>query len=61
MNMFEELRAWADKWKVPYSVRKYEQENYGQVIYIDFDTETYGVPRFSYNTETGNFAWYGGD
>ena len=56
MNMFEELKAWADKWKVPYSIREYDQ-----MIYIDFDTQTYGIPCFSYNKVTGDFTWYGGD
>lgn len=56
MNMFEELKAWADKWNVQYTIREY-----GQMVYIEFDAQTYGIPQFSYNKETGDFLWYGGD
>jgi hypothetical protein len=56
MNMFEELRAWADKHNVRYCIRKY-----GHMLYMDFDSQTYVNAIFSYNTETGDFAWYGGD
>lgn len=56
MNIFEELKTWADKWKVQYTIR-----DYGTTVYIDFDTQTYGIPSFSYNKNTGDFIWYGGD
>ena len=56
-DMFEELKAWADKWKVPYRTGKYD----AVMVHIDFEAETYGTPTFSYNKETGDFAWYGGD
>ena len=56
MNMFEELKAWADKWNVQYIIREY-----GQMVYIEFEAQTYGIPQFSYNKETGDFLWYGGD
>lgn len=56
MNVFEELKAWADKWNVKYTTR-----NCGTAVYIEFDAQTYGIPQFSYNKETGDFLWYGGD
>ncbi len=56
MNVFEELKAWADKWGMQYTIRER-----GQVVNIYFDTQTYGIPQFSYNKETGDFLWYGGD
>ncbi len=56
MNMFEELRAWADKHNVRYCIRKY-----GHMLYMDFDSQTYSDAIFSYNLETGDFARYGGD
>ena len=61
-DMFEELKAWADKWKVPYCARECD----AVMAYIDFEAETCGIPpflypTFSYNKETGDFAWYGGD
>lgn len=56
MNMFDELKAWADKWNIQYTIR-----DYGSIVYIEFDTQTYGIPQFSYNRETGSYLWYGGD
>ena len=56
MDVFEELKAWADKHNVKYTTREYYP-----VVYIEFDAQTYGIPQFSYNKETGDFAWYGGD
>lgn len=56
MNMFEELRVWADKHNVQYCIRKF-----GHVLYIEFDGQTSVNATFSYNTETGDFTWYGGD
>ena len=56
MNMFEELKAWADKHNVRYRIRKYDY-----MLYMDFESQTYADAIFSYNTETGNFTWYGGD
>ena len=34
MNMFEELKAWADKWHIPYEISEYED-----CLYITFDIE----------------------
>ena len=48
MNIFDELKAWADKWNIQYTIR-----DYGSMVYIEFDTQTYGIPQFSYNRETG--------
>ena len=58
MNMFEELRAWADKHNVQYCIKKF-----GHVLDIEFDSQgqTSVDATFSYNTETGDFTWYGGD
>lgn len=56
MDMFEELKAWADKWNVQYCVS--ENESCSDIYFV---SQTYFNPVFSYNKETGDFAWYGGD
>ena len=58
MNMFEELKAWADKWNIPYTISEYSIPD---CIDIDFDSQTSVEPTFSYNKRTGDYAWYGGD
>ena len=55
MNMFEELKAWADKYNVKHTIR-----DYGNLVYIEFDAQSYGITQFSYNKETGDLQWYGG-
>lgn len=56
MNMFEELKAWAEKWNVTHTIT----EN-SKCIEIMFDSATYSNPMLSYNKETGNYTWYGGE
>ena len=56
MDMFEELKAWAEKWNVPYAIKEDDE-----CIRIGFDSVTYEDPMFSYHKPTGRFAWYGGD
>jgi hypothetical protein len=56
MNMIEELKAWADKWEVGYSVSDIDGN-----VQIRFDSITWSDPIFSYNKETGRYVWYGGD
>ena len=56
MNMFEELKIWADKWGVKYNV--YEQGSY-QVI--TFDCSDNSEPTFNYDKETGWGFWQGGE
>ena len=59
MNMYEELKAWADKWGIKY----YEQpvEDNGKTFQIMFDSPSYSEPVFWYNTETEKHTWYGGE
>ena len=54
--MFEELKAWAEKWNVPHKI--FEREGWKE---ISFDSITYDDATLSVNTETGEFTWYGGD
>lgn len=56
MNMFEELKAWAEKWNIPHKV---VEGDCCDEIY--FDSCTYCDPLLSYNKETGDYCWYGGD
>ena len=56
MDMLEDLKLWADRWKVPYTIQEC-----GKIVCIDFASVTSLDATFSYNTETGNFVWYGGD
>ena len=56
MNMFEELKAWADRWGLSYEVREDEE-----LAKIYFEGITYSDPFFSYNKNTGDYLWYGGD
>lgn len=59
MNMYEELKAWADKWGVSY-VEKLANGEWG-CHRLSFDSETYSPAEFLYNPKTGDFSWYGGD
>ena len=56
LNMFEELKAWAEKWNVPHQI--IEREGWKK---ITFDSITYYDAILSVNTKTGEFTWYGGD
>jgi hypothetical protein len=59
MNMFDELKAWADKWGVKYEEKLADEQWVCHRLY--FDSETYYPAEFQYNPETGTFSWYGGD
>ena len=59
MNMYEELKSWADKWGVNYTEKLANKEWVCHRLY--FDSETYYPAEFQYNPATGNFSWYGGD
>lgn len=59
MNMFEELKAWADKWGVRYEEKPADEKWVCHRLY--FDSETYYPAEFQYNPETNTFSWYGGD
>lgn len=59
--MYEELKAWADKWNIVYT-----EENYNGELCIRFDGEiftdaTYGKGKisFEYNSKTGGYEWSG--
>jgi hypothetical protein len=56
MDMFDELKAWADKWKVPYKI--VERDGWKE---ISFDSITYYDATLSYNSNAGEYTWYGGD
>lgn len=56
MDKFEELKAWAEKWNISYSIK-----DCGTHMEILFDSQTYCDPIFSCNKETGDYIWYGGD
>ena len=58
MNMYEELKAWADKWGVKYECVE-NADNH--CCDISFDGPTYDQATFSYNTETKDYTWFGGD
>lgn len=58
-NMYDELKAWADKWGVPYR-EKLANETWA-VHQLYFDSITYIDATFCYNPETGDYDWYGGD
>jgi hypothetical protein len=59
--MYEELKAWADKWNIAYT-----EENYNGELCIKFDGKiftnaTYGEGKvsFEYNSKSGRFKWSG--
>lgn len=54
--MFEELKAWAEKWDISHTIT---EDN--DCIRISFDSDTWEDPMFSYHKPTGSHAWYGGD
>lgn len=59
MNMYDELKAWADKWGVKYT-ETLADENW--VCHkLCFESETYYPAEFQYNPETGALSIYGGD
>ncbi len=59
MNMYEELKAWADKWGVKYTE---ELANEKWCCHrLCFESETYYPAELQYNPKTGDFSWYGGD
>ena len=55
-NMFDELKAWAEKWKVSYEIE--EHDDWKE---ISFTSITYYDATLSYNISTGEYTWYGGD
>jgi hypothetical protein len=59
MNMYEELKAWADKWGIPYTETLADDKR--AVNSLKFDSATYFPAELQYNPNTGDYAWYGGD
>ena len=55
-TMFEELKAWADKWGVEYEI--VEGDGWKEIAF--FSMTIYDATLF-YNTKNGKFTWYGGD
>ena len=58
MKMYEELKAWANKWGVKYKEGT-PDKSFGCNV-IEFESITYDDAAFSYNPETGDYVWYGG-
>lgn len=64
MNMYEELKAWADKWGVKYTeypATEAETEDWAlDMIYFN-DCCDNQEPAFGYDPKTGHHTWYGGE
>ena len=59
MNMYEELKAWADKWGIPYTEILANDKR--AVNTLKFDSMTDFPAEFQYTPDTGDYAWFGGD
>ena len=59
MNIYEELKAWADKQGVAYTEKPATKK--WPIDYIEFDSMTWRPATFSFNPKTGDHAWYGGE
>jgi hypothetical protein len=59
MNMYEELKAWADKWGIPYTETLADDKR--AVNTLVFDSVTDLPAEFHYNPNTGEYNWFGGD
>ena len=59
MNMFEELKAWADRWGVKYE-EKPASEMFPEAEII-FESGSYYWPSFIYHPEHKTYRWYGGE
>lgn len=59
MNMYEELKAWADKWGIPYTEALANDKR--AVNTLKFDSMTDFPAEFQYIPDTGDYAWFGGD
>ena len=55
MEKVNELKAWADKWNIPY-----KEEDSEMFITISFISATDMDAMFCVYKESGNGAWYGG-
>ena len=56
MQQLEELKTWADKWKIPYDIRAT-----ATTIEMYFIGPCCYDATFSINKLTGDCIWYGGD
>lgn len=54
MNKYEELKKWADKWKIIY-VEQADDRTPVKQLY--FEGVTWNTPVFSYNSETDQHIW----
>jgi hypothetical protein len=59
--MYEELKAWANKWGI-----KYFEERFGDTLYLNFEGKIYlnavcgkGMVYFAYNLQDGTSKWGG--
>lgn len=59
MNMYEELKAWADKWGVKYTEYLANEKWVFNMLY--FDSIDYQEPAFEYDSKTGEYRWRGGE
>ena len=59
MNMYEELKAWADKWGVKYTEYPASEKYPFNCLY--FDSMDYQEPSLEYDPKTGEYRWRGGE
>ena len=59
MDMFEELKAWADKWGIQYEA--FEPTGKWPFKSIVFSCGDYQEPAFHYNPNDGHRYWTGGE
>lgn len=59
MDMYEELKAWADKWGVKYTEYPASEKWMFKSLY--FESIDYQEPAFEYDPKTGEYRWRGGE
>ncbi len=59
MNMYDELKAWADKWGIKYT--EFQANEHWALNMIYFTCNDYQEPAFVYDPKTGHHTWYGGE
>ena len=59
MNMYEELKVWADKWGVKYT--EYLASGKYSFNCLYFDSMDYQEPSFEYDPKTDEYRWRGGE
>ena len=61
MDMYEELKVWADKWGLNYTESVFADEKWINFDGTIFTDATYGEGKvsFEYHIKTGRFKWSG--